>query len=1756
MGSSKSRKGKKADGPKTHEDKVELVAEEESRYGLFGNLGLSVAGLRKEINSLAKAINSGEGEAEELREKLKEKMDSIFEGWLERRIGFGLSHAEKGIEIMKEKELDTTLIRKKTDGVTRELKKKAFDEAFQKLTDIRSYFDQALSPFPEVTLPGGWEIMERSMDAYEDLRVPKGKMAQPKRLFKKLVKYLQEKDFDQSLVYSNLLYTTIQHDMGEEVSRDRFKAIQSEVRSLMDTMEEFRKFGIEPEGMNRELKKLETIDPGKYSEVQTTINRLNKNVSRAEKEYFRRKGSVNILETEELVSEYGSLLDLDEQRKRAEKLKRSQTRLSPRKYMEESTDLLDDVKGILFTNFEEHVKERIKALDEGMKSIRSEDEKKRIKELQGSVQTALENKDISDAMEYLAIAESIIGQSQDEDRIAVIADRYDDFLEQYEILLNENLEIDELKEEITEIERMFLSDDISEPKIAEKVSSVEYKVRDKITDIRMDAVGRQKSNFLGLMGALNLPPERVGRFENKFLELENYAPEAVEGEFRRRMDELKNEMDEELSSYFRENYDPWAKEIQSSLDRLERDEGERKRLQSRLDEASTFHRERNYLISGEILRELRGRIETIENENTQRDLEGKIDSAEFLFEEASRAGVDVTPLHEDLEKAKELLTKGDVKKVDIQVQEIDTKIKNLWKEKKKQDIHDDIEGFKDLLGESDKLGLDLSEASDLMEEAETLFREERFDEINEVMTKARDTVISERNQFFSESAMDSIKKLKQDISTLSEMDINTMEMEALLIEAERLFMNDEYEKAYSLTLDIREQMGASRDASIKQRVQKEMDETLSKVGKLEVMGLDTRDVREYMDLANRGMSEGDLHFSMENLQKAREISDELFKTHISLTIPDTLVDVKRQMGSALEEGLELDDVQSLLDEAEDYFQNEDYDLAMDTIERAQDRFNLKRDGYYQDQYRSNLDAAEEIIGNVTGMPHELELSRDNINMARDAYERGDFEASHKLMSRVMKYLESSMDNKAQNKRREIVQTYYDEVKTLLLVCEGENIDVAEERQLFTSAGELLTRGDFDSSEQILEGVRISLNEKRIAMKKNLIENSIQTSEILLGNLYNIGVDTTYERELISQLKDALRKGDLEQCENINLKLTEILQRNQGPYMVQKVQKDLSNLRNRIVDAATRGLDVSEVQEVMTHAREQFEMGDLQSAQHNIDTANEALDDVLRDQQFADYTISQDELKKSLAELRSMGIPVDDEEELVRKGDEIARSGDMQEAISWIQIAQIGAEAKINTFRSATAEGYITQIRSYLDELESGGTDIEDLFKIYSEGLELHRRGRDDRAVPKFCSILELGEELRTLQAIDIQRMRFDDQKRTYDDLKAVGMKGSKKVNGKVQEIEALLNADSLDIDAIRSSIDELASILDKKARPYLPQLAKKRISDASKNYREIVSRGLEDPSIPGKIREAGEKFRAKLYDEADRLAREIFDDIEALRKSETGQILREEIAQVKQMLARLKTLGSDVSHADGLVSRSEAALSGGRVDNAEKLIRSVRQSVKDIVRRNMRETALETIEFVDAMIHYLKDNFSGISPKIAPSEAKLDEARELFMEKKFKAAKAKGEEARQIVERMDLANIKQFLFVFRSMQGEEMQRDVSLRLDDLQEKGTDISKARILFNKADEHFKKDEFDKGRQMITLARIMISELDQQSLRDKAFDELNAAHVDILSKKKEGANVTQAYKTYNNAKDSFSMREYKKSILLSKRASYQARTATIKG
>ena len=1740
------KKGKKK---KRDEGSNEMITTLGTKINQLKNLGFKIGGFRKDLKTLEKEYGKKEGKPENIQKRLDRKVKEAWQEWELERLEYYIGITERAISISKDRGLDDKDLSELLKGLKKDLGSKDFEVSKERMNSVRKELDNLFKDQNDIIVSESLEAFDKGLDSYLDVARDTSGLKDAKKYFKKVKNYAKKSDLDNLIVYSNLLLNSSQKELSEELVKDRFKDIKSEIDELLDRIKTFKEYGIEPEGFEKELMKLDhSMDPKHFAEVKNRVTHIDKSLSRIEKEYFRKKGHVHLLEVSDSINEYGNLIDFGDASEKMEKLMEDETTISPKRFQDESENVLKSVRESLYTNFEPQVMERMESLDVSLESsdIEYKDDLEMIQELKGMADGALVNGHITEAMEYLSMAENIIGNINGEAGLERIRTRYIDLLEDYEVLLDEDLEMEELKGLLGDLESMFLEDDVKKDEISDKLAKAEEEVFGRRIQVRKKKLDNVRREITNTFETFSLSDKETEKILKEAEELESDIDGLEEGEFNSRINELNHDFEGVLGDFFKDNHTQWLSNVKGSLEELEGEGVEAKEMKDDLKKAEDMLSSEDYLEGGMILRRMKDDIEDIRKERETKEIEELINSAEFLYEEARRAGVEIAEGDEKLKEAKAKLIEGNLQEARELSTSFESDVKSGWMEFKREHLRGDIEEIREFMEDNVEIGLEIGEVDQLLEDAEKLFEKEEFDEVNHIIEKARDTITEERNHFFSEGAMKGIAEIKEEISSMEEMGVNKLEVETLLIEAERLFMNEDYESAYSMTLDIREKIRDSKEEYLESTVPKEMKKTLQDITRLEVMGLDTGSARDLINTASGKMKEGDLEGSMSAIQDAKEISDEIYKSHISMTIPETLVDVKKEIDQAAEEGIDLQEVEELMADAESLFLNEEYDQAMEMIDKARGTFEERKNNHYKDQFDSQISNVESMINQASDLDVELELSQDNVNMARDAFERGDYQASHTLLQRVMNYLEKSMNDHKTLKRKEVVLNNLEEVQTLIRVAREENIDVSDDMRNLDLVHELLDNKEIDQAEGILEGIKNGINDKRISRKRNLIESSIKTTQILLDNMSSMGIDVSYETSLMEKLKEGLRRGDLVYCTGINKKLEESLQNNKAPYLFQKLQQDIPEMKARIEEARKSGVETQKMNKIMEKAIKRYSEGDIEGTQKALDQVRELLDAADRVRSEKEYEEFQNKLKGKIAEMSEMGVPTEDEEGLLTKAEEMFNEGEPDEAITWLFTAIEGGEAKIKSFHSTAAKGYLSQIEEYLEELSNKGLDISNLEKLFSEGRNLHEEGDDRRAIGKFTSILDIGEEMRKIKEDKEITEKFTTWDRRYKEMKKLGLKPSKELKKLRKGIRNGLKDEDTDPEQIENIFSDFKEALRTEGGPYFERLSKKHIAEASKKFKELSEKRTLDPNIKNMIMDAGKKFRGEDFEEADIQALSAMELMAMVTQQESEEAIREELSSVKQMLTRLKSMGSNVSTPEQLLSKVELALKEGKIEAANKLIKSIRRSIKDIVKRNMRESSKETIEFAEALIHYLIDNFTGISKKLSPAENKLQEAREMFSKKKYKAAQKIATEAQKQAEDVDLSNIKQFLFVFRSMQAEEALRDVSIRMQELAQKKIDLSKAKILYREAEENFDKGNHDKGREMITLTRILLSELDQQSLREKAFDELNGAHVDILSMKRKGANIQNAYKIYENAKNAFSLQEYKKTILLAKKAS----------
>ena len=1721
------------------------------RIDAVKNMDVDVASLRKQLGRYKKEKDSDPSKAETTLKSIDEGIEKAWKIWKASKASVEMGLIDSAFEICEGKGVDCSDLRTSTRKLRSTVKKGYNEDIEVGLKELRKGIENALDPFPDVIIHQAINAFDRGVSSYMGINLSGSRLGASRKYYKRTWDFALKKDIDKLIVYSNLLLNSSQTEITDEEAKDRFKIIKDQLNGLREKVQEFSEFGIETDTIFKEIDKLEKgFDAKHYVEYESHLSGLDKNVARLENEFLRRKGDVSLRESKGLIDRYRNLLDLSSFIERYEKLLNDQGKMSPNRFFDESNSLLHGIKEDLLVNFRDQVSDRIGRIDRFIEEApeHSLERIEPIRELRELSNSNLISGDITEAMEYLSMAENMIGYVEDEIELGMIRENYTQILQDYQDLMDDNVEIVELGKLIAEIEQMFLTDEVKRTELMEKIADGKMIIGEKVAEVRNARFTKGKSEIMATLSSFDLDDDRKREIIHHLDFLESDLGTIDDEEFRRRYSEVESTMDSLMQDYYKFNYPTFEGRITDLANSVEGLGGEVGQVRNSIKSAGALFADGRFVEAGKLLRSVELELMGLEKDAKLKKVEGGINSAEFMFEEARRAGVDVEDYRLNIEEAKRFLDEGQISEAIDLSSKIESDIKGKWMEQRRERLFGEILTLKDVVGHADASDQDLGEFAELIDQAESLFREGRYEDANEMMVKARGGMENSRKQFFSESAMKSINIMREKIREVAEMGVSKLEVETLLMEAERCFLNEDYEEAFRLTLAIDTKLTEDRTLFMQDEIPRTVNELSSKVEKLERMGLDTSSTRAVLDRSRESFTKGLLEDSILEASRARSLVDDLYRSHVSLTIPESIVDIRKQIDEAMGLGIEMESLVELVEAAEEMFVKEDYDSALNKIEEVQTSLNKEKSNFFREQFLDKVQSVEEMMNGSEGIDREITLSKDNINMARDAFERGDFEASHALLERVLNFIQDTVSEKEAGRKKDVVMSQYDEVKLLIEVARAENVDVSAETNILKMSNDLLERGELSQAEQVIQGIKRGVQEKRLEMKRELIESSVQTTEILLENMQEMGMDITVEMSLMKDLKEALRRGDLDLCDNINRKLEDTLRRNRAPYTVQKIQKDITSLRARALEAENLGIDTAGIKKMITDAQSRFDRGDLDGAQKVVHDADRALDLAFEEYHKREFDSQMDELDQKIEVMRQSAIPVDDELALREQCISLMEEGDLEQASMWLSTALIGANAKITSFQRSTAEGWIAQIGEYLQSLKDIGLDISDLERIFEEGHTLHKGGEDNKAISKFSSILDLGEEKRKRHQEKNIIGVFRKMQKRFEGLKGVGLGPSQEMSVLIDELSKTLFSGRVDFLSAEEKLTRLRLLMETEGSKYIGKLAKAHIEEATTRYKELKEKGTTDDKVLMMMKDAGKLFREGAHFAADDIVLDIFDRLDKMDLEESEESVRGEMKSVKQMITRLKTMGSNVENVEQLFSRAELALKEGKVKGARKIIGSIRESIKEIVNRNMRESSRETIEFTESMIKYLTDNFTGISLKLAQAIETLNNAKEEFQKKHFKAAVEKAQQARQLVERVDHTNINQFLYVFRSSQATEFLAELEQRISGLSRKGVDVSKAIVLMDNARKFFDNDQFEKGREIVIVTRILLSEMDAQTLRDQAFDVINEAHVGIISSKKKGEDVDSANKVMATAKEAFAIKDYKKAILLAKKALFQ--------
>ena len=186
----------------------------------------------------------------------------------------------------------------------------------------------------------------------------------------------------------------------------------------------------------------------------------------------------------------------------------------------------------------------------------------------------------------------------------------------------------------------------------------------------------------------------------------------------------------------------------------------------------------------------------------------------------------------------------------------------------------------------------------------------------------------------------------------------------------------------------------------------------------------------------------------------------------------------------------------------------------------------------------------------------------------------------------------------------------------------------------------------------------------------------------------------------------------------------------------------------------------------------------------------------------------------------------------------------------------------------------------------------------------------------------------------------------------------------------------------------------------------------------------------------------------------------------------------------------------------------------------------------------------------------GIIPHIKPAEKQLQIAKKAFKEKKYNSAEKSALKSKELVEQLKHPKLDQFLFVFKSLQTEEMLNSVRNLIADLKKKNIDTQEIKTFLKKAEFAFESDEtYDKGKDYIIEAKLKAKEATKKYESKLASKSISIAQSQIISVRRVGVNVKDAEIYLEKSKIAFKAQEFKKSKMIADKIIMALKKAEVK-
>ncbi len=882
--------------------------------------------------------------------------------------------------------------------------------------------------------------------------------------------------------------------------------------------------------------------------------------------------------------------------------------------------------------------------------------------------------------------------------------------------------------------------------------------------------------------------------------------------------------------------------------------------------------------------------------------------------------------------------------------------------KNRQSAEEELQAAQSAMELAKVSDINISEATELYQQATAAFDDKEYKNALSLAIRSKEVT----NQQFSDHSMKIVDSTAKLLELVQGFGKPSEKAAALLEEAKKIVLENEFEKA----IDLSKQCWEDLEKVVHEHLSDEFSTAQSMIVLARNSGEDMTSAEGLLENAREYMNNQDYSAALDNLKQC--ISG--LNTGIQTQIDEMMDEGRGFLISAKELDADVTKIEELLAKIEEELKNSEFEKALSTSRlcksEAEKTLSISISASIEDRL-VDIEKAETINAD-TDKGHEI------INKAKNALKNGNY-------SEALTALKDSAEE-IQNTQFQRVLKTISQSRSKFMKAKKYKADLSEAIDYLNRAREALKEGDFLESLQMANQGDKVVDE--IINEFDQMEEILTDLETKLNEARELGVDIADAEELYKKAYSHFESNNITESNKFKENATKILDGALYSFIT-----DMIETAELVISAGDNlGALLDEPNDYMHNAIKAVKEGEYRIALEEADKAINRAEEIIKI--HVSNTIASAEL--ALQEVSD--VDEDEIENLIGK----AKTAFEQNAFDEAYRQADKALSMMETAQSAKARETMTLMENAVNiakEMECDLSGIEqDIKSSYDNMTARDFQMAQDLSERVYRSVINLQKitaekefgdaKIEVIEAkklgIDISEMR-DALKRA----KAGFEKGDYKTTMN-ESSKTLANAKMI-VDGHQAAYESMTQ-------------AAAMVAEAKKNKADVST-------IMETLLKAKSAFENAKYSEAKELsdnAKEETDSIVALYTSANN------LSNARKYLSHLEELEIDTAHLNSLVDETKTAMKNKDAGAAIELSEKVENSTRDLLNSNITNLISEA---ESAMI-----DAKEIGIDISSPSTKLDSARTMLTESDFTAsiefARAAKDEVMNIKELSQNAAIK------------------------------------------------------------------------------------------------------------------------------------------